>query len=296
MPCTSPLAAFALAGGGISFRERGDITGDIKLPCGQCTSCRLARASAWSLRLMHEATDHDESCFLTLTYDDAHLPPRGSLQYRDVQLFLKRLRKHIHPKPLRYYLCGEYGDQLSRPHYHICLFGHNFKDISPLAKTQSNAIIYESPSLKSLWPLGLHSVGKLTKQSAGYTARYVMKKITGQQAETHYERLDPETGELYRLAPEFNRMSTRPGIGASWYNRFSTDVHVHDHLIHDGSRHPVPKYYDKLFKRKDPSTLGEIKALRELKALPHKHDQTPARLAVKDEVIKAKTRTLKRTI
>lgn len=294
MPCTSPLPAFTLAGGGISFRETGDVIGDVKIPCGQCLSCRLARASAWSLRMMHEASLHESNCFLTLTYDDVHLPTNGSLHYPDIQAFLKRVRKRTN-KNLRYFLCGEYGEQLSRPHYHICLFGHNFTDLAPVTKTLSNSIIYESPTLKSLWPLGLHSIGKLTKQSAGYTARYCIKKITGPNSAVHYSRTDPNTGEQYLLEPEFCRMSTRPAIGKLWYLKHQADVHNYDYLIHDGRKHPVPKYYDKLLQRTtSAATLGELKAQREHKALPHKHDQSPERLAVKAEVLRAKTRNLKR--
>lgn len=298
MPCFSPIDAYKLAGGGITFTQRtgDDIVGDIRIPCRGCIGCRLDRSREWALRITHEASLHKTNSFITLTYADDKLPPGGSLHYPDVQKFLKRLRKYLHPKPIRYYLCGEYGDLLDRPHYHLCLFGHAFTDIEPLRRTDSDIVVFSSPTLSRLWPLGLHSQGELNKQSAGYTARYVMKKITGDRAKTHYERINPETGEYYRLVPEFNRMSTSPGIGANWYARNSVDVHTFDYVISDGAKHSVPAYYDKILKRTDPLKLLDFKGERELKAIPHQANNTPRRLADREIVTTAKIRNLKRTL
>ncbi|WNK13474.1 MAG: replication initiator protein [Microvirus sp.] len=298
VPCYSPVTAYTVSGGGVTFTQLGrfDIIGTIQLPCNGCIGCRLDRASMWSLRVVHEASLHAENCFVTLTYDEAHLPPGGSLRYRDCQLFIKRLRRANPGKLIRYYLCGEYGDNLSRPHYHICLFGHSFSDQSLLKKTISNSLIYHSPSLTKLWPLGLSSVGSLNKQSAGYTARYCMKKINGDLAESHYRHVDPETGEITQREPEFNHMSLKPGIGAQWYDKFHGDVHLHDHVIHDGRRHSVPHYYNKLASRRSTYDVEQLKQDRILKALPHREDNTPERLAVKAEVKRARIRTLLRSL
>lgn len=125
MTCYHPIKAFRTASG-VSFSELGrdDHLGDIELPCGRCVGCRLRRANEWALRVMHEAKLHPANCFVTLTYRDEDLPENGSLRHRDFQLFMKRLRKRA---DVRFYMCGEYGEQKLRPHYHACLFGVDYR-------------------------------------------------------------------------------------------------------------------------------------------------------------------------
>lgn len=134
-----------------------------------------------------ETLTHEASSFVTLTYDDEHLPEGGNLYPRDTQLFFKRLRKKLDPIKLRYYLVGEYGDRTQRPHYHIALFG------VPMSAYQTIA---------DAWPYGMIDVGSLTFESAAYIAGYVTKKMTAKD--------DPR---LEGRHPEFARMSTNPGIG-----------------------------------------------------------------------------------
>ena len=119
MPCYYPLNAMR-SSSGIQFT--GDTIGNIKIPCGRCVGCRLERSRQWSVRIMHESQLHAENSFITLTYDDAHVPSDYSLRYPDFQKFMKRLRKHT-GLPIRYYMCGEYGETFSRPHFHSCIFG-----------------------------------------------------------------------------------------------------------------------------------------------------------------------------
>lgn len=235
---------------------------------------------------MHEASLYPHNCFVTLTYDDEHLPSGNSLNYRDFQLFIKRLRKHYRTKTIRFYMCGEYGSQTSRPHFHACLFNIHFSDNKVWKQSDSLSYLHYSPTLNKLWPFGHASIGALNRQTAAYTARYIMQKITGDLAPDHYGG----------RTPEFNRMSLRPGIGAAWFDRFHRDVYAHDHLIADGSEQSIPKYYDKLHKRLDQADHEATQFTRYLKALPHKEDQTPARLHAKDQVTKARIRTLKRTL
>lgn len=122
-----------------------------------------------------------------------------------------------------------------------------------------------------------------------------MQKITGHQAKHHYTTVDQD-GVLTSRTPEFNRMSTRPGIGAQWFHHFLTDVYPHDYVVHDGSKSRPPKYYDKLLKRHDQSLKEEIDYSRHLKALPLKPDNTEPRLAIKEEVTRARIRNLKREL
>lgn len=130
------------------------------------------------MRCVHEAQLHEENSFLTLTYDDEHLPENGSLHKPDLQKFFKRLRFHT-GKEIRYYACGEYGEKTLRAHYHVCLFGHNFSNDRQPFRRIGEHILYTSKTLTDIWGLGNTSIGDLTFESAAYTARYVMKKQTG---------------------------------------------------------------------------------------------------------------------
>ena len=158
-------------------------TPDLQVPCGQCVGCRLERSRQWALRCVHEASLHKENCFITLTYNDEHLPEHGHLIYRDFQLFMKRLRKRTGVR-VRFYMCGEYGENFGRPHFHACLFGYNFPDLVRWKAGKST--LYRSKLLESLWTDGYSSVGEVSFESAAYVARYILKKVTGDDAEAHY--------------------------------------------------------------------------------------------------------------
>ena len=167
---------------------------NITLPCGRCVGCRLKRSKEWAIRCIHESKLHSDNAFITLTYDDKKLPYRPigvppadkSLYYPDFQKFMKRLRKAYSGRIIRFYMAGEYGEQFGRPHFHACLFGVDFSDKIPFKKTPSGSVIYTSKILEKLWPYGFSSVGNVDFQSAAYVARYIMKKITGAAADSHY--------------------------------------------------------------------------------------------------------------
>ena len=213
---------------------------------------------------MHEAQLHDHNSFITLTYSDSNLPPDGSLAPDDVTLFLKRLRKHLKGKKILYYYCGEYGEQFSRPHYHIALFGHSFtSDREPHYKTDTGHQVYRSSSLEKLWLHGNSEVGELTYDSARYVAGYIQKKVTGKKAAAHYTKLNPQTGEVHDVLPEFARMSRRPAIGLNWINQFHADVYNYD-VCHVGDKKlRPPAYYDKWLKKTNEPKFDEIKMSRD---------------------------------
>nr|WAE43872.1 MAG: replication initiator protein [Microviridae sp.] len=236
--------------------------------CGKCVSCRLRKSRDWAFRCMHEADMHERNCFITLTYNDAHLPPYGTLLKRDVQLFMKRLRKRF-GEGIRYYYAGEYGPKLGRPHYHILLFGHNFDfDKYKWMTSPAGFDLYRSPSLEEIWSIkgrsiGYSSVADLTFDSAGYVARYCMTKIGGDAALSHYSVFDSDTGEvLFDRLPEFNDMSRRSGIGSSWFDKHSSDVYPADHVIVKRREYPPPRYYDRRLELIDPDMLISIKEVR----------------------------------
>ena len=240
-------------------KSNGDTT---TISCGQCIGCRLEKSRQWAVRISNEASLYDQNCFVTLTYSPENLPENGTLVPRDVQLFLKRLRKKYGDK-IRFFSCGEYGDNFGRPHYHLCLLNFDFPDKKIFRKTQRGDLIYRSDSLEKLWPYGHSEIGQVTFESAAYCARYITKKVTGKNAEAHYTRLDVETGELITKHPEFTNMSRRPGIGAPWLKQFSRDVYTHDALvIRGGTKVPPPRYYNNQYEVQNPEHYSQIKSNR----------------------------------
>jgi hypothetical protein len=209
-----------------------------------------------------------------------------------MQLFLKRLRKSVDVK-VRYFLCGEYGDQLSRPHYHLLLFGYRPDDVK--LHSESDGIrIYTSASISDIWDKGHHIIGDVTYQSARYVASYINKRVTGDLAEEHYRSVNLETGEVYDRSPEFVMMSLKPGIGRGWYERYKSDYYRNDYLIIDGKKQKPPKYYDNQLKISDPDWFERIKADR-IKAVSEKpEERTYLRLEVKEFVANNKLQLFKR--
>lgn len=294
MPCYHPLSAYRTPEGIVfSALRRHDIIGNIELPCGQCIGCRMRRASDWELRVMHEASMWEQNCFITLTYGDGNLPPHGSLCYRDYQLFMKRLRRAFPKRTIRFYMCGEYGEQTWRPHYHACLFNVEFEDQVPIGKSKSGFVFYTSKRLEALWGLGHVTVQPLVKETASYTARYIMKKVLGDAARAHYSVVD-EDGVMHERQPEFAVMSLRPGIGAKWFDKFGGDVFPMDAVILDGVKRQVPKFYDRRFKRR--GDFDAIEFERSNKARKAFADNTDERRQVRETVHVARVRNLKRDI
>lgn len=168
--------------------DRPYVQGVRAFPCGQCMPCRINRRRLWSNRLLLESCKHNESSFVTLTYAPEFLPADGSLKPVHLQLFLKRLRKALSPRKIRFFAVGEYGDETFRPHYHLAIFG--------LGQ-------HELDVVRSAWSMGHVMLGDLSRASAAYIAQYCTKKMTSTD--------DPR---LQGRHPEFTRMSLRPGIGA----------------------------------------------------------------------------------
>lgn len=247
---------------------------------------------------MHEAQLHERNSFITLTYDQEHLPADGGLVVEHWQEFVKRMRAWLddhQPKEertFRYYMAAEYGEKSLRPHYHACVFGQDFFEGPFGDPVWIKRNLYTSPCLVDKWRHGMVSVGHLTRQSAAYVARYAMKKQGGNRAEAHYTRVNPDTGECWQVRPEFSTMSRRPGLGAKWLEQFHADVYPSDEVVLDGQKHRPPRYYDDLFasKQSDPMWSVRLKSKRRRSAANHKEDQTPERLAVRQKVAVAHER------
>ncbi len=283
MPCYRPLEGFRDPSGGLVFARHKSIGLPMRVPCGRCIGCKLERSRQWAVRCMHEAQLHADTSFITLTYDDEHVPRFGSLLMDDWQKFFKRLRKRV--GKVRFFGCGEYGEQFGRPHYHACLFGLDFPDKCAWARRGSHDV-FRSDLLESVWTFGQSEIGSLTFESAAYVARYCVKKITGKQAEAHYQCVDPETGELGERLPEFATMSRRPGIGSDWFARYSADVYPSDEVIVNGVAAKPPRFYDKLLEVSSPEVASEVQAER--RRSRRYEDETPARLRVREVCAEAR--------
>lgn len=273
---------------------------EMTLPCSQCIGCRLERSRQWAVRCVHESRSHDLNCFITLTFNNDSLLSRDNpftVDVRDFQLFMKRFRKRF-GSGIRFFHCGEYGDLYKRPHYHACIFGFDFPD-KVHWKTVNDFPLYTSKILEELWPYGFSTIGSVTFDSAAYVARYIMKKVTGDAAPSHYTIIDDNTGEiLLTRKPEYVTMSRRPGIGKEWFDRYWKDVYVNgeDTVMMNGKKVRPPKYYDSQFEIIRPSDLELVKLERVRKASLHEADNTYDRLIVREKVQLARLRSLPRVV
>lgn len=236
MACLAPLQGYRSGSGGFTASSSKSPSGvPMTISCGHCIQCRIRRSAEWALRISHEASEYSENTFLTLTYAPEHFPSDGSISIRAVQLFMKRLRKFICPRRVRFFAVGEYGELFGRPHYHVLLFGYSFPDRVPSRRTRFGRA-WRSASLEALWPFGRCELGSLSWHSASYVARYCIKKITGPLAEAHYGG----------LLPEFQLSSSRPGIGEAWASRNLDALFAAGGVELKGRMLPIPKYYRQL--------------------------------------------------
>lgn len=302
MPCYTPLKAFRTRDPdslklNITFDDKNpDIIFPIQLPCGQCIGCRLEYARQWAVRCVHEAQLHEKNCFLTLTFNNENLSPNFSLDKSDFQKFMKRLRKK-YPKDsygrISYYMCGEYGENFGRPHYHAIIF--NFDVPDRVLFSQRNGVnLYSSEILSSLWPYGFCSVGDVTFESAAYVARYVMKKVTGKDADDYYTFIHPITGQAVTRSPEYTTMSRRPGIGKGWIDNFIDDVFPGDFVVVNGVKCRPPRFYDNVYDVLQSGDSFLNKKARVRRAKLHACDNTDKRLLTRLEVCEHRVSLLKR--
>lgn len=300
MTCFQPLKAYRSAERGssgkygITFKATGALIegSHLSLPCGRCIGCRIDRSRQWALRCVHESKMHEHNCFVTLTYDDQHVPQSYSIDLRHVQLFMKRLRKHFAPAKIRFYACGEYGDRGLRPHYHLLLFGIDFPDKKLRSHRQKNPV-YTSAILQALWPEGSHEISAVNFRSAAYCARYVMKKMGGAKGDAHYNRVSPIDGETYNVKPEFAVMSRRPGLGTTWFEKFKRDAFPSDYLIIDGRKIKPPHFY---LNKLDEDEQTPIKRGRKREAVKVKWNSTSERLKVREKVQSVRAKRLFRQL
>lgn len=263
MPCYKPILGWAKKGGGFTTSLRdGYKSLKRQIPCGQCIGCRLEKRRQWAMRLTHESKLYDISSFLTVTYDEEHLPMCRSICKRHPQLFIKRLRKYLEPAKIRYFTCGEYGDDekyefrskyggnTGRPHYHILVFDYWPEDAREIPHKKSKQYkLYHSEKLSKIWGKGSITIGEVNFDSASYAAKYCTKKQTGEKGKNFYQ------GKL----PEFATMSRRPGIGYGWYKKYKEETWRDDYVIINNNKMQPPLYYKNKLKEENRDAHFEKK-------------------------------------
>jgi len=208
---------------------------------------------------------------------------------------MRRLRKAYPDNKIRFYMCGEYGSNLGRPHFHGAIFGLEFAD-KTLWSIRNDQRLYTSKTLEDIWGKGFVVIGDVTFESAAYIARYITKKILGKNAEDHYIKVDETTGEIHNVLPEYTGMSLKPGIAAEYYKKYKEEIYFNDSIILNGRVMNPPRYYDKLLERENPTLLETIKVKRKEDAQQYKHNNTKRRLQDRETCKKSQLKHLPRHI
>lgn len=268
----------------------------IEIPCGQCIGCRLQYSRQWADRCIMELNYHRSAYFITLTYSDEFINGENdvrryyvdeetgeakvslSLCKRHLQLFFKRLRKQFSKCDIRYYACGEYGDQTLRPHYHLIVFGLELDDLRFYKLSGLKDVYFNSESLDKVWSkdgksIGYAVVGKVTWETCAYTARYVLKKAKGMTAKKY---------EQFNMEPEFVLMSRKPGIGRLYYDEYKDDMFEYGSMYLSSDKGSIkvgiPRYFKDRYKLDNPDGYEEYYNRQVVKA----KDCINAKLALTD--------------
>lgn len=211
------------------------------IPCGKCLACRIDKRNEWTWRLMAEIRNVD-SVFLTLTIDDDNLQG-PSLKKRSVQLFLKRLRKALNGRKIKYFFVGEYGEIGMRPHYHAIIT--NISTGKPMSYDTGDTDI-----IRSCWPFGFIKVVPASKGSI----RYVLKYMDKMQDDDQFASLYPG------LLPPFRLMSK--GLGRFYIESNFDDLREgNGYFYFDGAYRPLPRYYkEKVFSKEELDSMGRVQS------------------------------------
>ena len=154
------------------------------LPCHKCALCRANRHSDLIGRCLAEQSVSSLTLAVTLTYRGFG-PKTAVLHYRDVQLFLKKLRKAGYK--VRYICAGEYGSLRGRAHWHVVLFfrGKKLPRIVQAPDARQGDDIFlprfdDDPDARYDWPHWDHGFSYFQESSeAGfaYLMKYAMKDL-----------------------------------------------------------------------------------------------------------------------
>lgn len=296
MACARPIRRFLHEDG--EWRGHAPLgaeTRSIEVGCGHCVLCRKQRATELSTRIQHEALLHERTCVITGTYRDECLPPFGSLSRAHADKFLQDLRNTARrhwKQSLRYDLIGEYSPEKRRPHFHAAAFGIWPPDARFYKESRAGQPMFESDQLSKCWPHGRILFEDFTPAAAGYLANHQAFKLRG-RALADYLAVRDESGALLgHLEPEYHLMSRRPGIGAAFFARHGTQMLANGFTVAGHRKTSIPRYYRRLAER-EPELADDLEAVKhaaELAARGRFQDNTPERLAVREQVEIARQR------
>lgn len=205
------------------------------VPCGKCVFCLEQKRNDWSFRLQKELKVASSAFFVTLTYEDEHLPlvtyeVEGDIRVlptlvkKDHVLFMKKLRKENEEK-IRFFMVGEYGSNYHRPHYHYILFNVTNEAIKKIDR---------------IWSKGFVKVGSVTEASIHYTTKYCISSYTDIPKE---------------ITKPFISMSKVPGLGSCYIDdNWKMHKRTKDFVVRDnnGYTHSLPRFYkDKIFTKNE---------------------------------------------
>lgn len=222
--------------------------GAVLIPCGHCIGCRLDYSRKWADRMLLEYETNKKAIFVTLTYDNEHahwttfddndLPLFATLNKRDCQLFMKRLRKEFEGVKIRFFLSGEYGPKTGRPHYHAIIYGISLDDIDDLRWIGRNDMeqqYFTSALFQKIWSNGNILLADVSWSTMAYVSRYVAKKLK-----------ENDSYAIRNVIPEFSLMSRKPGIGADYLMKNPDcldSVIINISTPEGGRKISIPKYY-----------------------------------------------------
>lgn len=293
MPCSQPREAWfsqtknASGKRSVQFHPRGAFGDVFRVACGYCPSCRLDKAAAVGARVDLEmqtalSRGFEGAIFATLTYADEHVPRLGSLRKVDVQLFMKRLRAYLarnfDGKRIRFFLGGEYGETLSRPHYHVIIIGHDFREDRRRWRKSGEHWLYRSESLEKLWPYGNSEFGDAGPGAGQYVAQYSVKKVYGKEAASWYQGREPEF------------MRSSQGLGRDAFELdMASNLAMDGVVVSSGRVLPIPRGLERYVPAED---LERVKAARleRSREVSRRRNRTPERLKVREEVRLARMR------
>lgn len=265
------------------------------IPCGKCIGCRLEYSREWANRGYLESKLWEQNYFVTLTYDEEHLPMmeevedengftytndgewKGTLKPKDLHDFMHDLRQHMKREykqdGIRFMACGEYGEEGERPHYHLILFNLNLPTETFFEPRIINKNTYfRNTIIEKCWKKGISNISEADWNNIAYTARYITKKINGKESSEHYAMMGQEK--------EFFRVSRMPGIGEGYYQQHKEEIYARDEIIIKNTTGTIatkpPKYFDKLYEEEEPEKFKKIKEKRK-------------RLAKRSEIFKDET-------
>lgn len=287
--CTKPKTAWQrLSGGPLTQYPTHPDSIEQKLTCKKCPECVKDYYTSWATRGHRELSRWNSSVFITLTYDDDHLPKDKSLDKTHVQLFIKRVKKYFKStksNPIRQTYCGEYGSKTLRPHYHAVLYNCDFPDKNPHYVTSNGHQVYQSKILSQLWGQGFAEFGYATAGSIAYITKYILKKKT--RAERRDPLLHEINGCIYEVKHEFIEHSRNPGIGAHLRGSHTLNK---GYLYVDGLKKKIPSYYLEDLRKNDPEKYDKIQNLK-FDFMETKEKESHARLQQKENAQKKLTDT-----